>query len=105
MECSVLFYCGHEENMHEACGRVKGFVTGCDMPLTRSTVRITCHLPDESKISISRSQIEILPNFAMTDFASQGKTRPYNPVDLIIVDPIKHIIQHFHEVLLLMELL
>ena len=52
------------------------------VPLTHSTVHITCHLPDESKISISRSQIEILPNFAMTDFASQGKTRPYNPVDL-----------------------
>ena len=52
------------------------------VPLTRSTVHITCHLPDDSKISISRSQIEILPNFAMTDFASQGKTRPYNPVDL-----------------------
>ena len=31
MEHSVLFYCGHEENMHEACGRVKGFVTGCDI--------------------------------------------------------------------------
>ena len=27
MEGSVLFYCGHEENMHEACGRVKG---SCD---------------------------------------------------------------------------
>ena len=24
MECSVVFYCGHEVNMHEACGRVKG---------------------------------------------------------------------------------
>ena len=27
MECSTGFYCGHEENMHEACGRVKG---SCD---------------------------------------------------------------------------
>ena len=27
IEGSTLFYCGHEENMHEACGRVKGF---CD---------------------------------------------------------------------------
>ena len=24
MECSSLFYCGHEVNMHEACGRAKG---------------------------------------------------------------------------------
>ena len=52
------------------------------VPLTRSTVSITCILPDGSKVSITRSQIEVLPNFAMTDFASQGKTRPYNPVDL-----------------------
>ena len=52
------------------------------VPLTRSTVSITCILPDGNRVSISRSQIEVLPNFAMTDFASQGKTRPYNPVDL-----------------------
>jgi hypothetical protein len=52
------------------------------VPLTRSSVSITCKLPDGSKVSISRSQVEVLPNFAMTDFASQGKTRPHNPVDL-----------------------
>jgi hypothetical protein len=53
------------------------------VPLTRSTVCITCKLPDGSTVSISRSQVEVLPNFAMTDFASQGKTpRPNNLVDL-----------------------
>ena len=52
------------------------------VPLTRSTVAITCHLADDTKVSITQSQVEVLPNFAMTDFASQGKTRPYNPVDL-----------------------
>jgi hypothetical protein len=52
------------------------------VPLTRSTIHITCRLPDGNKLNISRSQVEILPNFAMTDFASQGKTRPYNPVDI-----------------------
>ena len=52
------------------------------VPLTRSTVSLVCFLPDGSHVSISRSQVEVLPNFAMTDFASQGKTRPYNPVDL-----------------------
>ena len=52
------------------------------VPLTRSTVGITCKLPNDVTASISRSQVEILPNFSMTDFASQGKTRPYNPVDL-----------------------
>jgi hypothetical protein len=43
---------------------------------------MSCKLPDGSKVSISRSQVEVLPNFAMTDFASQGKTRLKNPVDL-----------------------
>ena len=52
------------------------------IPLTKSTCNITCKLPDGSFLSISRSQVEVLPNFAMTDFASQGKTRPFNPVDL-----------------------
>ena len=52
------------------------------VPLTCTTNNITCSLPDDTAITISRTQVEILPNFAMTDFASQGKTRPYNPVDL-----------------------
>ena len=52
------------------------------VPMTCSTNTITCSLPDDSKIQISRKQVEILPNFAMTDYASQGKTRKWNPVDL-----------------------
>ena len=52
------------------------------VPLTCTTNNITCTLPDGNKIAILRSQVEVLPNFAMTDFASQGKTRPFNPVDL-----------------------
>ena len=52
------------------------------IPLTRTSVTTCCRLPDDSSISISRSQVEVLPNFAMTDYASQGKTRPYNVVDL-----------------------
>ena len=52
------------------------------VPLTHTTNNITCKLPDDSKISLSRSQVEVLPNFAMTDFESQGKTHPFNPVDL-----------------------
>ena len=52
------------------------------IPLSRTLNNITSKLPDDSNIHISRSQVEILPNFAMTDFASQGKTRPSNPVDL-----------------------
>ena len=52
------------------------------IPLTRTSVTTNCRLPDDSSLSVSRSQIEVHPNFAMTDYASQGKTRPYNVVDL-----------------------
>ena len=52
------------------------------VPLTRSSVQIKCSLPNDEFVSLSHSQIEVLPNFAMTDYSSQGKTRPYNPVDL-----------------------
>jgi hypothetical protein len=52
------------------------------VPLTSTVNNITCTLPDDTKIQISRTQVEILPNFAMTDYASQGKTRPHNAVDL-----------------------
>jgi hypothetical protein len=50
--------------------------------LTKTTVTTSCKLPDDSSIVVTRCQIEALPNFAMTDYASQGKTRPYNVVDL-----------------------
>ena len=52
------------------------------IPMTCSSNTITCSLPDDTKVTISRTQVEVLPNSAMTDFASQGKTRPFNPVDL-----------------------
>ena len=52
------------------------------VPLTRSSVHIKVSLPNDDYIYITRSQVEVLPNFAMTDYSSQGKTRPYNPVDL-----------------------
>ena len=52
------------------------------VPLTRTSVTTCCQLPDDSSLTLSRSQIEVLPNFTMTDYASQGKTRLYNVVDL-----------------------
>ncbi|SJL08155.1 uncharacterized protein ARMOST_11518 [Armillaria ostoyae] len=52
------------------------------VPLVRTSQAITCYLVDDSSININRSQVEIIPNFAMTDYCSQGKTRPINPVDL-----------------------
>jgi len=50
--------------------------------LAKNSVSTTCNLLDDSSLNISRSQAELLPNFAMTDFASQGKTRRNNVVDL-----------------------
>ena len=52
------------------------------IPLTRTSVTTCCRLPDDSCLTVSRSQVEVLPNFAMTDYASQGKTRLYNVTDL-----------------------
>ena len=52
------------------------------VPLVKSTVSITCSLPDNSEISVLRTQVEVLPNFAMTDYLSQGKTRQFNVCDL-----------------------
>ncbi|KAF9540239.1 hypothetical protein CPC08DRAFT_650979 [Agrocybe pediades] len=52
------------------------------VPIPKSGTVVTCKLPDDSTIRINRTQICVLPNFAMTDYASQGKTRPFNVVDL-----------------------
>ena len=52
------------------------------VPLTRTTTNTQCLLPNDLIVSISRSQVEVLPNFAITDYTSQGKTRIYNPVDI-----------------------
>jgi hypothetical protein len=52
------------------------------VPLYKTTTVVCCTLPDDIKLYIQRNQVEILPNFGLTDFASQGKTRPNNPVDL-----------------------
>ena len=35
-------------------------------------------LPNDERYYISRTQVEVLVNFAMTDFASQGKTQLFN---------------------------
>ncbi|KAJ7216184.1 hypothetical protein B0H12DRAFT_1273157 [Mycena haematopus] len=50
--------------------------------LTANKEKIWCNLPDDSTLQITRSQVPVLPNFAMTDYSSQGKTRTLNVVDL-----------------------
>ena len=52
------------------------------VPIVKNTKTITCIFPSDLKESIERQQVSVLPNFAMTAHASQGKTRPYNVVHL-----------------------
>ncbi|KAF8582870.1 hypothetical protein K439DRAFT_1311826, partial [Ramaria rubella] len=52
------------------------------VPLTRMTTTIECQLPNGNIQSIIQDQIDVLPNFAMTDFASQGRTSLNNVIDL-----------------------
>jgi hypothetical protein len=43
------------------------------VPLARTSNHVTCLLREDSLLSITREQVMVLPNFAMTDYASQGK--------------------------------
>lgn len=43
---------------------------------------IYCTLPSDPIVCIRYRQVHVLPNFAMTDYVSQGKTWQYNVVDL-----------------------
>ena len=52
------------------------------VPIPKSSTTVTCLLPNDKKIVVNRQQVVVLPNFSMTDYASQGKTRPVNLVDL-----------------------
>jgi hypothetical protein len=52
------------------------------VPLTRTSSRVICTLKSGVKLTVQRQQIQVLPNFAMTNYASQGKTREYNVVHL-----------------------
>ncbi|KAJ7697106.1 hypothetical protein B0H16DRAFT_1350276 [Mycena metata] len=52
------------------------------VPIGRTSVHVTALLRDDSLISLNREQVVILPNFAMTDYASQGKSRNPNVVHL-----------------------
>ncbi|KAF6744861.1 hypothetical protein DFP72DRAFT_825122 [Ephemerocybe angulata] len=52
------------------------------VPLTRNSESIEAQLPNDLYMRISRAQIPVLPNFSMTDYSSQGKTRKWNVVDI-----------------------
>ncbi|KAJ6562187.1 hypothetical protein B0H19DRAFT_1068860 [Mycena capillaripes] len=52
------------------------------VPLVRTVTHITCLLADDTLLSVLREQVVCLLNFGMTDYTSQGKSRPKNPVEL-----------------------
>jgi hypothetical protein len=52
------------------------------VPITRGSKNIECTFASDLKEYIHRSQVWVLLNFSMTDYTSQGKTRPKNSVDL-----------------------
>ena len=52
------------------------------VPITRGAKNIECTFASDLKEYIHRSHIWVLLNFSMTDYTSQGKTRPKNSVDL-----------------------
>ncbi|KAL1750607.1 hypothetical protein FB107DRAFT_223566 [Schizophyllum commune] len=52
------------------------------VPLTKVRETVECQLPNDQVVKVDRVQMPVLPNFSMTDYASQGKTRPVNVVNL-----------------------
>ncbi|KAI5823008.1 hypothetical protein K523DRAFT_255964 [Schizophyllum commune Tattone D] len=52
------------------------------VPLSTIPTNVKCQLPNDQVVSIERKQIPVLLNFSMTDYASQGKTRAVNVVNL-----------------------
>ncbi|KDQ32269.1 hypothetical protein PLEOSDRAFT_8108, partial [Pleurotus ostreatus PC15] len=52
------------------------------VPILKTANPTWCELPSGKRMHVSRSQVEVTVNYAMTDFASQGKTRVNNVVHL-----------------------
>ena len=52
------------------------------VPLMKTKRSVKCTFPNGVSIPIHQSQVQVLPNFAMTVYSSQGKTRPDNVVIL-----------------------
>ncbi|KAF5381447.1 hypothetical protein D9757_009020 [Collybiopsis confluens] len=56
------------------------------VPITRRSSKGYVHLPDDTKILVSRLQVDVLPGFAMTCHASQGQSLAWNAVALHTMD-------------------
>ena len=75
------------------------------VPLVKGTKTIKCIFPSDLKEDIERQQVHVLPNFAMTDYASQGKNRPKNVAHLSSCFTHMSTILAYHVALLLLALL
>lgn len=51
------------------------------VPITQHSTRIVCKMWNDV-LTVGRNQVLVLPNVAMTYYASQGRTRPDNIVEL-----------------------
>ena len=52
------------------------------VPFIPHTKAVKCKLLSGKLITVNRTQVAVLPNFAMTDFGSQGHIRKWNVCDL-----------------------
>ncbi|KAJ7101098.1 hypothetical protein C8R44DRAFT_888062 [Mycena epipterygia] len=53
------------------------------IPMTRTGNQLSCLLTNDTTVNINREQVQVLPNFGMTDYSWQVKTRIWNVVDLL----------------------
>ena len=80
------------------CVKVPGLPENV-VPVYPTTTNISAMLPNDEKFYIAHTQVEVLVNFAMTDFGSQGKSRPWNVSDPKISGPTNHITRRYREAL------
>jgi hypothetical protein len=52
------------------------------VPISKMSQTIDCTMKNDHIKKIEQEQVCVLPNFAMTDYGAQGKSRAFNPVDL-----------------------
>lgn len=53
------------------------------VPVTRHGLTVPCTVPwQKEPLDVLREQVPLVPNFSMTDYGSQGRTRKYNVIDI-----------------------
>ena len=52
------------------------------VPIYKMQTKVKCMMPNGKMLSISRDQVPLVSDFAMTDYSSQGRTRINNVIDL-----------------------